>query len=194
MSCPDCQSPAIEPSRLPGLSKCKECGKVFIGKPPKDDRPLPPLEDGFVPDVPDYLEVMVGWRAWRIEDTRVGPKLHSPVVQDFIWEPRQVAVALCNEGSGHPIPGPRHGCGLYSAKDKDHLLSMGYHNYDGVTFHAVGPVSVWGRVIEGTAGWRAQFGYPRELFVPYEAWQYAKPLKDAYGVPVRLNNFLGSKV
>ena len=71
---------------------------------------------------------------------------------------------------------------------------MSYHAYDaehGGLFHVVGSVKLWGKIVEGSQGWRAQKAYPERLWVPYEAWHLAPSLRDLYGVPVELKNFLG---
>ena len=67
---------------------------------------------------------------------------------------------------------------------------MHYGNYDLWASHVVvvGEVSLWGGVIPGSQGWRAQYAYPRKLLVPYECWQLAKPLRDDYQVLVKLAN------
>jgi hypothetical protein len=63
----------------------------------------------------------------------------------------------------------------------------------------VGRVSLWGRVVEAEAGWRASHGYPAALFVPRATQsrrraratvpveRIARELRD-YGVPVELVN------
>jgi hypothetical protein len=54
----------------------------------------------------------------------------------------------------------------------------------------VGQLANWGRVIEGSQGWRAEFAYPAVMFIPFEAWRLRRPLMRAYGVPVKLLNLL----
>jgi len=83
---------------------------------------------------------------------------------------------------------PTGNCGLYSAKTREHLVSMGYQRYQDDSFHVMGEVWLWGHVVEGSQGWRAQFGYCKHLYLPFEAWHLAKGLREAYGVPVTLSN------
>jgi hypothetical protein len=90
----------------------------------------------------------------------------------------------------HAVPDPKCGCGLYAARTLQHLAGMPYHLYYEDEFVVLGEVALWGGVIPGTLGWRAQYGYPRRLLVPFEAWRLVKPLRDAYGVPVELSNTL----
>jgi hypothetical protein len=54
----------------------------------------------------------------------------------------------------------------------------------------LGQVANWGKVIEGTQGWRAELAYPVKLWVPFEAWKIAQALEAGYGVPVGLKNYL----
>jgi hypothetical protein len=68
---------------------------------------------------------------------------------------------------------------------------MGYNEYldpDDPTI--LGEVALAGKVIVGTKGYRASRARPRRLYVPHSKWRLAKPLQDAYCVPVdRANPF-----
>ena len=151
------------------------------------------LNDDFEP--PDLAGTVEGWRAWGVPAALppfgTAPKLYSLTHRQFFWDPRQASEAEC--GRCKAIPGETCSCGFYSAKTLEHLKSMGYHTYDAERdgeFHVVGQVANWGKVIEATSGWRSQFSYPARLYVPFEAWELAKPLSRAYGVPVTLANNL----
>jgi hypothetical protein len=163
-----------------------------------DFNPLDP--ERFAPDpnfkAPDILGTVEGWRAWGVPKELpafgVAPKLYSVTHARFFWSPRKAALADCRH-CGDDVPGEHCSCGFYSAKSYEHLMSMGYHHYDaenGGYFHVVGKVANWGKVIEASQGWRAAKSYPVHLYVPYEAWHLAGPLRDAYGVPVNLKNIL----
>lgn len=169
------------------------------GQPPRDFpvdvqklRPDPKL---VVPDLTDAVE---GWRAWGVPRTMprygVPPKLYSVTYGNYYWAPRKAMVATCSyRCDAEDVPGEQCSCGFYSAKTLEHLMSMGYHQYDAEAngyYHVVGQVANWGKVIEGSQGWRAQKAYPKKLYVPFEAWPLAKPLSKAYGVPVELKNVL----
>lgn len=209
--CPECHEGQLV-KRPSGFSACQKCGKLVVAPVPDptpdpvESEPTTPADpwDGPIA-IPDFSEVMVGWRAWGVDpDTPAGtpPLLQSVTYGHHIWQPREAIEATCarHNSSGvkyadHEVPVEDCTCGLYSAKTYEHLQSMRYHEYDADKrglYHVVGSVSLWGKVIEGSQGWRAQFGYPRELFVPFEAWRLAKPLADAYGVPVQLKNILSS--
>ena len=124
------------------------------------------------------------------------PKLRSVTYGEYYWAPRRAAEAdcdRCSEADSQGVPGEHCTCGFYSAKTLEHLLSMSYHMYDADSsgcFHVVGQVANWGKVIEGTQGWRSQFSYPVRLYVPFEAWRLCKPLTQAYGIPAVLKNTL----
>lgn len=135
--------------------------------------------------VPDEVGVVLGWRAFAIAGDP--PHLQS-INRTHIWPPRERMEARCYKA--HVPPDPKCTCGLYAARTLDHLSSMQYHSYHEDDFVVVGEVKLWGTVVEGTQGWRAQFGYPRRLLVPFVAWRVAAPLRDAYGVGVELVNTL----
>ena len=186
--------------RLSGFLSCSSCGKLVV-EPKANDVQLSREENPglAVPAaMPDFHETMTGWRAWGIDPatpTGAAPVLRSVTYGDYFWTPRVPMEAECPKGKDH-VPGEDCSCGLYSAKTRAHLQGMAYHRYDAKAsglFHVIGEVALWGKVIEGTQGWRAQFGYPRELFLPFEAWALAKPLTEAYGIPVRLNNILANE-
>jgi hypothetical protein len=65
-------------------------------------------------------------------------------------------------------------CGVYAAKNVEHLRQFGYENRG---IH--GEVYLWGRVVEHKLGWRAQFAYPKSLFLPPEAIPFSLSEIDA---------------
>jgi hypothetical protein len=151
---------------------------------------------------PDELGTVTGWRAWRVNrhpepDGQV--LLHS-VSMGYFWVPFEKARASCDRcQSTDPhekdcTPGDNCTCGFYCARTLQHLRTMGYHTYNSAIdgdVTIVGRVANWGKVIPGTQGWRAEYGYPERLYVPFEvARSIARPLADTYGVPVELLNLL----
>jgi hypothetical protein len=143
---------------------------------------------------PDVVGVAEGWRAWDVnrEPPPYGtaPKMYS-ATHSYYWAPRVKARAICLKAPDH-VPGERCHCGFYSAKDLKHLRQMGYslydENSDKVTI--VGQLANWGKVIEGSQGWRSEYAYPMKLYIPFEAWRLARPLMRAYGVKAELLNLL----
>ncbi len=143
---------------------------------------------------PDLIGTVEGWRAWVVQAEApafgVAPRLES-ATYNYYWAPRQKARAHC-EKCGADVPGESCSCGFYSAKTLEHLRTMGYHTYDPAygSICVVGRLANWGKVIEGTQGWRAEYAYPVTLYVPFEGWRLAKPLAKAYGCDVELLNLL----
>jgi hypothetical protein len=157
------------------------------------------IDAGFT--APDVIGTVEGWRAWRVKldppAFGTAPKLMSASF-NYVWTPKVKARAECKRcndpdpTSDNHVPGTRCSCGFYSAKSLKHLRSMGYHGYQQQSDYTsvVGQLANWGRVIEGSQGWRAEFAYPAVMFVPFEAWRLRAPLMRAYGVPVKLLNLL----
>jgi hypothetical protein len=89
----------------------------------------------------------------------------------------------------HDSPFDSCGCGLYAVREVEprHIpLSV-------LPDGAIGKVALWGKVVAGDRGWRAQFAYPVELYVSQAMFRRglfrdpsrADRLAETYGVPVR---------
>jgi hypothetical protein len=160
---------------------------------------------------PDSIEPVVGWRCWRVIDTPDGFELAS-VNRTTRWPAGLALEATCSVDASHGTPVPECACGIYAARAPDlvvgcfppvvrsaaTIIAPAVLGYDTVV--AVGLVSLWGDVIEGALGWRGQYAYPRELFVPsavrhyrrgrgkrfevFDSDKLAAALRDLYAVPV----------
>ena len=144
--------------------------------------------------VPDAVDPIVGWRYWRV--TSGG--LASVNVDGGYWPPQAPHEAKCKGGpltshSGDAVPSESCGCGIYAARDLETLKQLVYPFSDPLFRRrhiAVGEVMLWGRVIEGSRGYRAERAYPKSLFLVSrtedEAWvRFSRvALEGAYGVPV----------
>ena len=66
----------------------------------------------------------------------------------------------------HEAPDERCSCGIYAVQFD--TLAQGYRLMDplGLYFPVLGTVSLWGTVVATEEGWRAEFAYPKQLFVP----------------------------
>jgi hypothetical protein len=136
------------------------------------------MSDDADEEVPVFPEEFVGWRGWRVEKGVL-----KSINRGEIWTPGTPFEAECQTGKTHKqIPWERCSCGLYSTKTLEKLRSNNYHNAG-----AFGIVSVWGNMIDGGAGYRSQFAYPRVIYVPFLDWRKVRPL-ERYGVPVKLGN------
>ncbi|GLZ49012.1 hypothetical protein Acsp06_51970 [Actinomycetospora sp. NBRC 106375] len=109
-------------------------------------------------EAPDLASPVAGWRLWHLGQDHDGPLLVSPL-RPLAWSPRRAVTATCPTGCREP-PTWHCTCGLYAAADLDAVA--GYVGAPAV----VGCTALWGRVVEGTAGWRAARAYPLVLFVP----------------------------
>jgi len=91
----------------------------------------------------------------------------------------------------HDAPRAGHHCGIYAFRERAdaeallrQLLPVG--PAAGRLPAAIGRVSLWGRVIENTGGWRAQFAYPYDLVLFGGEASLATELRNRYAVDVEL--------
>jgi hypothetical protein len=87
----------------------------------------------------------------------------------------------------HPAPEDNCACGIYAAKDINHLEVIDY-----VHFGIIGEINLWGKIVAHKLGYRAQYAYPKNLIVPtrlvpFEVAELEFVLQTSvfvYGVPV----------
>jgi hypothetical protein len=117
-------------------------------------------------------EPIEGWRAWRLrrnegDDLRIAPTTPRPD-----WEPGVPMHARCSGShermymvfnpeleAQHRSPEPGCTCGIHAMKEPLRLR----RSRPGKTAGVIGTVAMWGRVIEHTKGWRAEYAYPARL-------------------------------
>ena len=139
-------------------------------------------------NIPDYISPVVGYRVWQWNATGLKSLNGEP------WLPGQPLAAGCQAAArGTIVVGAKavHGdqelphadctCGIYAAKSIEHLRQFGY---EGRGIH--GEVYLWGTVVEHKLGWRAQFAYPKSLFLPLDAIPFTLTEIDA-----RLKTLIG---
>ena len=140
---------------------------------------------------PDYAGPLTGWRAWLVVASREGIRLAS-VLHDEIWPPRAPVVASCRrredpfaEPCGrHAAPALDCGCGIHAAREREAAQPYLRGRDEPATLARVlGTVSVWGDVVEGTAGWRGAQAYPASIFLESSVAGLRDELL-VYGVPV----------
>ncbi|MGH7224949.1 MAG: hypothetical protein ACRELF_17130 [Gemmataceae bacterium] len=128
--------------------------------------------------VPDtYIEPFTAYRAWNWTEEGVVSLNGEP------WTPKQAFEAKCLyadrqrslkaaavktpeaqefwDRHQHHVPDPTCTCGMYAGISMRHMIDIGYI---GRGIH--GEVSLWGRLMRHTLGWRAQYAYPRYFVVP----------------------------
>lgn len=141
-----------------------------------------------------YAEPMVGWREWAVYIAPDGtPSLKSLYGDSpgsgILWPHRERLAAVCDSyhsawplTTRHDAPAPVWNCtcGIYG-RSKEEPREGAYPVW--------GEVFLWGKVIRHSAGYRAQFAYPKRLYVdaPTASLLYpdllAAQLSEAYGVP-----------
>jgi len=137
-------------------------------------------------------EPIDGWRAWRLRRAELGAIRIAPTTPRPDWEPSVPIHATCSGSHTreymvynpelvkfHRSPEPGCTCGIHAMKDPRRLR----RSRPGKTAGVIGTVAMWGRVIEHTKGWRAEFAYPARLrlICVWCLWDGALP-----GVPARV--------
>lgn len=134
-------------------------------------------EPGFT--APDYIEPVVGWRAWDVVDDGAGLRLRSPAFRS-LWLPGREFVAECARSEAQlawagivrhtRAPDRACSCGVYAARTARqvtrYLRDLSRTPAPGLVCRVIGLVSLWGAIIEARVGWRAQRAYPKELWLP----------------------------
>jgi preprotein translocase subunit YajC len=121
--------------------------------------------------VPDLISPVVGYRVWQWDATG----LRS--LNGEKWFAHQPLSAVCradacgsiaglSKATHNPAELPSFSCtcGVYAARTMEHLRECGYRK---LGVH--GEVFLWGTVVEHERGWRAQFAYPKTLFLAVDA-------------------------
>jgi hypothetical protein len=139
---------------------------------------------------PDYVEPVSGWRTWRIDGSGPEARLAS-VVRPAAWAVGAALVAECPGVTfAHHPPGPGCRCGIHVARDAAEAAFHADLPSRAREPLAVGLAALWGRLVEGEAGWRGSHAYPSTLYViqrrPADRERCGELAWDltAYGVPV----------
>jgi hypothetical protein len=135
--------------------------------------------------IPDGIEPIVGWRYWRADEGWL-----CSLNKFKTWPAGRPLRAQCTLAMDHgPLPGEQCGCGIYAAIDLPTLKELVQPDLESPL--VVGEVSLWGKVIPAELGFRAEFAYPRRLWVVSDSVATldgppAPPLAlaDRYGIPV----------
>jgi len=121
----------------------------------------------------NMMEALVGWKGWNVrrvvkDGVDYGQMLwtHS---YEHIWPVDNPLEAKCTQ-CGCPQPVPRIGCtcGIYAADERTEARKYGT---------IFGQIYGWGRYVRGSAGWRAQYCYPKMFLLREEQADLIEPLK-----------------
>jgi len=135
------------------------------------------------PIVPDSIEPVVGRRCWGLAEMADGGFLLCSA-GGTIWPSGQPLEAKC--AKAHTAPTGGCTCGIYALAESE---PWPYYSFEGATYPVWGEVLLWGVVVEGSKGFRAQYAYAKALNLAHKDWRFASPLRASYpGVPVRLRN------
>jgi hypothetical protein len=114
--------------------------------------------------VPDAIEPIRAWRAWRSSAEADG----SLVLQSLThagggtrWPPGDTLQAGCAV-KAHQAPNGACTCGIYAHKTREAAIAQAA----GAAGTVVGEVELWGAVVEHEHGYRAQWARPEALWVP----------------------------
>lgn len=172
-TCPSCKCPIDDSTpSLDGLI-CPFCEHRFGSAPTH-------------PGVP--RGALTGWRAFYVKENGGAPVLLSQGYggskANGAWTHGDVMVAKCANGHAHKAPDPGCSCGYYSARTREHLLTMSYHRYDHYSRACViGEISVFGDVVLASNGFRAEKVAPKKLYVPFDLTDERGAPRNAPGLP-----------
>jgi hypothetical protein len=113
-------------------------------------------------------EPIVGYRCWKFRESPEGIPILYSVVQDFCWPPFEAARGDVSDDGG-----------IYAVKS----IAEVWKYLDGDCIS--GSVNLWGTVMEHPEGFRAEYAYPKELWVQsdFDAAMIMR-IEETYGVPV----------
>lgn len=118
--------------------------------------------EGFnAPETKLYAEPFLGWRGWLWQP--VSKRLVS--LNGVPWEPGEELHAECRGGvpKRHSSPDPNCNCGIFSMmRPEDLQRHVRVENRNTV----IGTIKVWGDVIVGSHGYRAEYAMIDSLYVP----------------------------
>lgn len=137
-------------------------------------------------ELPDSIEPILAVRAWNLYKDNNNYFLSSCFQYNIIWPPKTKLSALClsddpwmSSGIKHDAPISDCDCGIYALKkapDEHELIPWEDNSIIGLVF-------MWGKVIEGTKGYRAQYSKPAALLNDKKFDKIWK-LAESYEIPV----------
>jgi hypothetical protein len=133
--------------------------------------------------VPDSIEPIVGHRCWGLAKT-IGGGIFLCSGRVTLWPGDRPLEAECPRA--HTSPDSGCSCGIYALAESE---PWPYYSFEGPTYPVWGEVLLWGVVVQGSQGYRAQFAYPKALNLAHKDYRFVGPLRASYpAVAVRLRN------
>jgi hypothetical protein len=144
----------------------------------------------------------VGWKGLV---ARPDGRLSSPS-REAEWPPRKPLVAECDRDPHSAFA--RCSCGIYATKSFEDLKKNSY-NWNDTSIPwlpawtspteelvwVVAEVKLWGEIRRGTIGYRAQYAYPKTVYVPGHKWELGRRICDLYGCRLRfIDRFTGEVI
>lgn len=167
---------------------------------------------GEISDNDLYVEPLETWRMWKFgytyddrqipdlpfntvlkEPRLVSTGINISSISQTPWKPKAKTPAVhWREEKAHRAPQVACKCGYWSFKKPVDLVTNFFGQY---TTNVFGKVSIWGRVIEGSIGYRSEYAYPIEVWVyqgivkafrhKLEGRSLTQELALTYGIEVR---------
>lgn len=139
--------------------------------------------------LPQVFGTVIAYRTWKVRvysppasdpDVKLPSYLSlvSVAVNRKPWEPYKALDHDCSNPTCRGGPSLDCSCGIYAFKAMNSLPEYVRQINRRVTVavgetedlpSVIGEVSLWGKCIEFTKGWRAQYGYPKSIYLPDEA-------------------------
>jgi hypothetical protein len=159
-------------------------------------------------NAPDGIEPVIGWRNWTVNIHQIRTRrlarsdLKLRSFNGEAWFPQRPFQAACmswnrrTSRSHGDAPQSSCSCGVYAFKEIDSLLPWWFLTAPGFlpfmgplenpadSMAVFGEVSLWGKIIVHEEGYRAQYAYPRRLWVDEGAAETLVQALPAYRVPV----------
>jgi len=130
--------------------------------------------------IPDGVEPIIAWRAWNV----LWPYHLVNLNNHDLWLPRERMEARCireEHPEGKEIPSIECTCGIYALQTKEEVQKQ----FPALVY---GEVYLWGRIVEFTKGYKAQFAYPKSLYLRTKQQEEILPLvESAYGIPTKMD-------
>lgn len=159
------------------------------------------LSDPFTRSEP-LTEPLIGWKGLRVSPRGIvmssttmmrglGP---GSVGGALCWPKREKMIATCLDhtpsyltmgsrpvGASHPAPGLSCNCGIHAAIELDRAI--GYADGGDGFCAVIAEIYLWGRTVINETGYRAEFAYPRCLWIATGDERLVARCAFAYGVP-----------